>query len=90
MESSEDIESMKVVVVSLEKATTMAPESPYALYSLAEAYHRLGSLIHSEQILNKAVNVPDKAIEKFPDYGNGLILYAMVSYGMQYAIKFKE
>ena len=80
LESSDDAESMKVAVESLEEATTMAPESAYALYSLAEVYHRLGGLMQSEQMLNKAVNIFEKAAVAFPEYGDGLVLRAKVSY----------
>jgi len=38
----------------LKKATSLAPNSPYALYSLALAYHRAASMSQSPQLLNQA------------------------------------
>ena len=70
---------MKAVIEGLKKAISLAPQSAYALYSLATAYHRLAGMSQSEQILGEAINTFNKAYGKFPEYGDGLVLYAMVS-----------
>ena len=70
---------MKGVVKDLKKATILAPQSAFALFSLATAYHRVAKMMQSKLILIKAVSTFKEAFIKFPEYGDGLVLFAMVS-----------
>ena len=57
----------------------MAPNFPYASYSLASTYHRIAGLLQSVQTLELARDKFEDAVKKFPNYVDGLVLYALVS-----------
>ena len=76
---SEDLQLMPSVISDLEAAITIAPNSPYAAYSLASSYHRLAGLNQSVQILETAQMKFREAMQKFPTYADGLVLHALVS-----------
>ena len=75
---AEDIQGLTSVTEDLEKALKMAPNSPYALFSLASVFHRMASVHQSMQLLESARLKFEDAVQKFPNYTDGLILYAMV------------
>ena len=76
---SEDPQGLNVVSEDLEKAVKMAPNFPYASYSLASTYHRIAGLLQSVQTLELARDKFEEAVKKFPNYVDGLVLYALVS-----------
>ena len=76
---SEDPQGLNVVSEDLEKAVKMAANFPYASYSLASTYHRIAGLLQSVQTLELARDKFEEAVKKFPNYVDGLVLYALVS-----------
>ena len=66
-------------ILDLEKAVSMAPKSGHAAYLLATAYFQKACLAQSMELFTKAGSQFEEAIKKFPDFVDGLILYAMVS-----------
>ena len=56
----------------------MAPTSPYASYSLASTFHRIAGMHQSMQMLESARQKFEDAVKKFPNYVDGLVLYALV------------
>ena len=57
----------------------MAPNFPYACYSLVSTYHCIAGVLQSVQTLELARNKFEDAVKKFPNYVDGLVLYALVS-----------
>ena len=57
----------------------MAPNFPYASYSLASTYHHIAGLLQSVQTLELARDKFEDAVKKFPNYVDGLVLYTLVS-----------
>ena len=62
----------------LKKALVLVPESAYAMFSLGTAYHRVASMTQSTQMLSMATSTFTEAAEKFPEFVDGIVLYAMV------------
>ena len=77
VELAENTDSLKGAVVDLKRAIYLAPQSACAAYSLAKTYHWLACLM--ECFYTKALRAFEKAFDKFPFYGDGLVFYAMVS-----------
>ncbi len=78
LESEEQQSFTSTVVEDLEKGQSLAPTSPQAAYLLSSAYHRMAGMQQSMQLLETARGLFTEAIQKFPDFGDGLLLYAMV------------
>ncbi len=78
LESEEQQAGIGTVVQDLEKGLSLAPSSPQVAYLLASAYHRLASMQQSLQLLETAKTKFSEAVEKFPNFGDGLLLYSMV------------
>ena len=57
----------------------MTPNFPYASYSLVSTYHCIAGLLQSVQTLELARDKFEDAVKKFPNYVDGLVLYALVS-----------
>ena len=57
----------------------MAPNFPYASYSLASTYHCIAGLLQSVQTLELARDKFEDAVKKFLNYVDGLVLYTLVS-----------
>ena len=75
---TEDLTNLQSVISDLSKAVSGAPEQPYPLYSLASSFHRLASINQSMQFIETARSKFQEAFKKFPKFGDGLILYALV------------
>ena len=57
----------------------MAPNFPYACYSLVSTYHCIAGLFQSVQTLELARDKFEDAVKKFPNYVDGLVPYTLVS-----------
>lgn len=77
-----DLNGLSLCIADLEKAVNLAPKSGHAAYLLATAYFRKACLAQSMQLFTKAGSQFEEAIKTFPDFVEGLILYAMVSRNM--------
>ena len=75
----DDMNGLSTVSEDLEKAIKLAPNCPFALYSLASTYHRIAGIHQSMQLLESARIKFEDAVRKFPNFVDGLILYSMVS-----------
>lgn len=78
LESEDPQAPLGTLVEDLEKGLSLAPTSPQAAYLLASAYHRMAGLQQSMQLLETAKTKFGEAVQKFPNFGDGLLLYAMV------------
>ena len=79
LETAEDPNQLSKCIDDLEKAIRMAPNSAHAAYSLASAYHRLAGMTQSMQVLETARIKFEENRGKFPNFADGMILYALVS-----------
>ena len=75
---TEDVMNLDSVIDDLSKAVKAAPDQPYPLYSLASSYHRMASVNQSMQLVETARSTFQNALNKFPKFADGLILYALV------------
>lgn len=66
------------MVEDLKKTLAMVPDCPYAAFSLATTYHRLAGMSQSMQVLTQSTAHFEEASKKFPQFVDGLVLYAMV------------
>ena len=66
------------MIEDLKEALVRMPESAYAAFSLATAYHRIASMNQSMQLLSQATAKFEEASKKFPDFTDGMVLYALV------------
>jgi import receptor subunit TOM70 len=74
---TEEAMNLDSVIDDLSKAVSAAPDQPYPLYSLASSYHRMASIQQSMQLVETARSKFQNALNKFPKFADGLILYAL-------------
>lgn len=73
------MDGLSSCIGDLEKAVSLTPTSGHASYLLATACFRMACVAQSMQMFTKAGSLFEEARKKFPDFVDGLILYAMVS-----------
>ena len=78
LESASKPEDLESAIADLKRAVDKAPESSYAAFSLATAYHRMAGVSQSEQLLAQTTARFEEAAARFPTFTDGMVLYAMV------------
>ncbi len=78
LESASGPQDLEAAVEDFQRALEKVPDSEYAAFSLATAYHRLAGASQSEQLLAQTTARFEEAAAKFPTFTDGMVLYAMV------------
>ena len=81
LESSGDASVLHSGIDTLEKVLERVPDCPFATFTLATSYHRLAGMTQSQLCLQQAMSKFEEGSKKFPEYVDGMVLYAMVRRG---------